>query len=120
MHRSRSFKKANRITSTGRNVIHYRRAKPSQPHCAICRAELNGISMKGGKSRRTNSRLFGGVLCPNCTSDVIKLGSRIETRRDEARRDRDKAEGLRAAAPRPLSLPMEAIVISGLPQQERQ
>ena len=78
MHRSRSFKKANRITSTGRNVLHYKRAKPSQPHCAICRAELNGISMKGGKSRRTNSRLFGGVLCPNCTSDVIKLGSRIE------------------------------------------
>jgi large subunit ribosomal protein L34e len=78
MHRSRSFKKSNRITSTGRNVIHYRRAKPSEPHCAICRAELSGISAKGGKSRKTNSRLFGGVLCPTCTSDVIKMGSRIE------------------------------------------
>ena len=78
MHRSSSFKRSNKITSTGRNVIHYRRAKPSEPHCAICRAELNGIGTTGGKSRRTNSRLFGGVLCPNCTSDVIKLGSRIE------------------------------------------
>ena len=50
------------------------------PHCAICRQELNGISVsvKGGKSRRTNSRLFGGVLCSRCTSEVIKLGSRIE------------------------------------------
>ena len=80
MHRSRSFKRANRITKSGRNVVHYRRAKPSMPHCAICRAELNGIALtpKGGRSRRTNSRLFGGVLCANCTSDIIKLGSRIE------------------------------------------
>jgi len=78
MHRSRSFKKFNRITKTGRNVIHYRRAPPSQPHCAICRIELNGISKKGGRSRRTNSRLFGGVLCANCTADIVKLGSRVE------------------------------------------
>ena len=80
MHRSSSFKKSNKITSTGRNVIHYRRAKPSMPHCAICRAELNGISLSpnGGRSRRTTSRLFGGVLCSSCTSDVVKLGSRIE------------------------------------------
>ena len=78
MHRSGSFKRMSRVTPTGRNVVHYRRAKGSMPHCAICKNELSGISMKGGKSRRTNSRLFGGVLCPNCTSDVIKLGSRIE------------------------------------------
>ncbi|HUY69947.1 MAG TPA: hypothetical protein VMV00_00050 [Candidatus Baltobacteraceae bacterium] len=80
MHRSRSFKKANRITSTGRNVIHYTRAKPKMPHCAICRQELNGISLSpnGGKSRRTNSRPFGGVLCAKCTAEVVKLGSRIE------------------------------------------
>ena len=80
MHRSRSFKKVNRVTSTGRNVLHYRRAKPSMPHCAICRIELNGIGLgqKGGKSRRTNSRLFGGVLCAKCTAEVVKLGSRIE------------------------------------------
>ena len=78
MHRSTSFKKFHRITKTKRNVIHYRRASPSQPHCAICRQELNGISTKGGSSRRSNSRLFGGVLCANCTAEIIKLGSRIE------------------------------------------
>jgi ribosomal protein L34E len=80
MYRSKSFKKFNRITKTGRNVVHYRRAPPSQPHCAICRVELNGISIgrKGGKSRRTNSRLFGGVLCANCTAEIVKLGSRVE------------------------------------------
>jgi large subunit ribosomal protein L34e len=78
MHRSRSFKRSDRITLKGRHVIHFKRGKDSFPHCAICRMELNGISIKGGKSRRTNSRLFGGVLCANCTADVVKLGSRVE------------------------------------------
>ncbi len=80
MHRSRSFKRKDTLTKKGRHVVHFRRAEPSMPHCAICRAELNGISVgtKGGKSRRTNSRLFGGVLCANCTASVVKLGSRVE------------------------------------------
>ncbi|MGC8651878.1 MAG: 50S ribosomal protein L34e [Candidatus Micrarchaeia archaeon] len=78
MHRSRSFKRVQRVTKAHRNVTHYRRAKSKMPHCAICGAELNGISVNGGKSRRTNSRLFGGVLCSACTAEVIKLGSRVE------------------------------------------
>lgn len=78
MHRSKSFKRVDRITPKGRHVVHFRRAKPSFPHCAICGVELNGISTNGGRSRRTNSRLFGGVLCANCTANVIKLGSRVE------------------------------------------
>ncbi len=78
MHRSTSFKKFTRVTASKRTVIRYRRAKSGMPHCAICRAELNGISTNGGKSRRTNSRLFGGVLCANCTAEVVKLGSRVE------------------------------------------
>ncbi len=78
MHRSRSFRRANRVTSTGRNVVHFRRAKPSIPHCALCGAELNGISMDGGRTRRTNSRIFGGVLCSGCSAEIIKLGSRVE------------------------------------------
>lgn len=78
MHRSTSFRERRVITKSKKNVIHYRRAKPSMPHCAICRKELNGISSFGGKSRRTNNRLFGGVLCANCTADVIKLGTRVE------------------------------------------
>ncbi|MGD0510213.1 MAG: 50S ribosomal protein L34e [Candidatus Micrarchaeaceae archaeon] len=78
MHRSRSFKRSDKITLKGRHVVHFRRGKNSLPHCAICRMELNGISSTGGASRKTNSRLFGGVLCANCTADVIKLGSRVE------------------------------------------
>ncbi|MEM0106809.1 MAG: hypothetical protein QXD11_02235 [Candidatus Micrarchaeaceae archaeon] len=77
--KSKSFKKVNKVTYTG-NVIHYRRGKNNMPHCAICGAELNGISTSphGGKSRRSNSRIFGGNLCANCTADIIMLGSRVE------------------------------------------
>ncbi|MCL5433710.1 MAG: 50S ribosomal protein L34e [Candidatus Marsarchaeota archaeon] len=78
MHRSTSFKKVHKITAKKRNVVHYRRAKNSMPHCALCRQELNGINEHGGKSRRTNNRIFGGVLCAKCTSEIIKLGSRVE------------------------------------------
>lgn len=78
--RNSSFKKVHRITKGKRNVVHYLRGKNSMPHCALCRAELNGISIsvKGGRSRRTNSRLFGGILCANCTASIVTLGSRVE------------------------------------------
>jgi len=78
MLRSHSFKKVKRHLRGSGTVTHYRRAKPSNPHCALCEAELNGISRRGGRSRRSNSRLFGGVLCAGCTAEVVKLGSRIE------------------------------------------
>lgn len=60
--------------------MHYKRRANSFPHCAICGGELNGISLshRGGKSRRTNSRIFGGVLCSGCSAEVVKLGSRVE------------------------------------------
>jgi large subunit ribosomal protein L34e len=81
MHRSRSFRRLDRVTPKGRHVIHYERRKPRMPHCAICGAELQGISRARnpkGKSRRTTARIFGGVLCSGCTGEVIKLASRIE------------------------------------------
>jgi len=81
MHRSRSYRRLDRVTPAGRHVIHYERKAAKLPHCAICRAELNGINTgknARGSSRRTNSRTFGGVLCANCTGEVIKLASRIE------------------------------------------
>ena len=80
MHRSRSQRRLQRVTPKGRKVIHYRRKANRMPSCAICKSELNGIALTrlGGKSRRTNSRRFGGVLCARCTSDVIKAASRIE------------------------------------------
>ncbi len=81
MHRSRSFRKLDRVTPSGRHVLHYERKRHSMPHCGICGAELNGINIgksAKGRSRRSNSRMFGGVLCAGCAAEVIKLASRIE------------------------------------------
>ena len=79
MHRSRSFRRLDRVTPQGRHVIHFKRKANSLPHCAICKSELNGIPLKSrGKSTATNARKFGGVLCSSCTGKVIKLASRIE------------------------------------------
>ncbi len=80
MQRSRSLARRQRVTPKKRNVVHYERRAPSMPHCAICRAELNGISIRNakGRTRKSNARAFGGVLCARCTGDVIKLASRIE------------------------------------------
>jgi ribosomal protein L34E len=79
MHRSRSFRRLDRVTPKNRHVVHYKRKSDSLPRCAMCRSELNGISLRPkGKSMATNSRKFGGVLCSSCTGKVIKLASRIE------------------------------------------
>ncbi len=51
------------------------------PHCGICGAPLNGISVTSklrGASRKRVERLFGGVLCAKCTAEVVTLASRIE------------------------------------------
>jgi large subunit ribosomal protein L34e len=81
MHRSSSFRRLDRVTPIGRHVIHYERKSAGMPHCAICGGELNGIyhgKKIVSKSRKTNARIFGGVLCATCTGEVIKLASRIE------------------------------------------
>ncbi len=77
MYRSNSFRKLKRKIN-GRTVIHHERKANAKPHCSICKQELNGITAKGAKTRKTNTRIFGGVLCSKCTQDVIKFGSRVE------------------------------------------
>ena len=81
MYRSSSYRRLDRVTPGKAHVIHYKRKKNSFPHCAICQSELNGISISKsakGRTLKTNSRKFGGVLCSSCTGEVIKLASRIE------------------------------------------
>lgn len=81
MYRSRSYRRLARVTPSKRHTLHYKRIKPSLPHCGICGAELHGISIKKtakGKTLKSNARIFGGILCSSCTAEVIKLASRIE------------------------------------------
>lgn len=75
------MRRLDRVTPTGRHVIHYKRRSNSMPHCGICGRELSGISIKKnakGRTRKSNERIFGGVLCGSCTADVVKYASRVE------------------------------------------
>ncbi|MGC8710213.1 MAG: 50S ribosomal protein L34e [Candidatus Micrarchaeia archaeon] len=81
MYRSRNMRRLARVTPSKKNVVHYKKKQSQLPHCGICGKELHGISIKKGskgKTLRSNSRMFGGVLCANCTADIVKLASRIE------------------------------------------
>ena len=81
MNRSSSVRRLDRVTPSNRHVIHYERKPGRKPHCAICKAELNGIPFRRnvkGKSVNSNARKFGGILCSSCSATVIKLASRIE------------------------------------------
>mgnify|MGYP001626232588 CR=1 FL=1 len=80
MYRSNSYRKIEKRSGSNRHVTHYERRKTSMPHCALCGKELNGINNSKfvPKSLRTVERKFGGTLCANCTSKIIKLASRIE------------------------------------------
>lgn len=75
------MRRLDRVTPTGKHVIHYKRRPSSMPHCGICGEELNGISINGkakGRTLKSNARIFGGVLCGKCTSEVVKYASRVE------------------------------------------
>ncbi len=81
MHRSRSQRRLHRVSPKGKHVIHYERKRNSEPHCALCKSELNGINTNKnvkGKTLKTNSRIFAGVLCASCAGSVITAASRIE------------------------------------------
>ncbi len=79
MHRSKRFRRLDRVTAKNRHVLHFEAKASRMPRCPICKKELNGISRRNkGRSTVTNARKFGGALCAACTSNVIKLASRIE------------------------------------------
>ncbi|MEM3791340.1 MAG: hypothetical protein QXL16_01250 [Candidatus Micrarchaeaceae archaeon] len=82
MERSRSVRRIEKRTAKGRHVIRYKRRSRDVRRCGICGAEINGIPMKrkirGGKSRKSVERVFGGTLCAACTERVLRNVSRIE------------------------------------------
>ncbi len=76
----RRLKKIFRRTPGGRVVIHFRKEKTSKHVCAICGKPLHGVPhgkrpsqvRKLAKTERRPERVFGGVLCPECTRRVIE------------------------------------------------
>ena len=80
MYRSRSLKRKKISTPSGNVVTHYREKRTGTPHCAECGAILGGVPRglrpyavkRLPKTKKRPERKFGGVLCPSCTSDLIK------------------------------------------------
>ncbi|BCS91008.1 MAG: 50S ribosomal protein L34e [Candidatus Micrarchaeota archaeon] len=78
--RSNSLARRDVVSPKGRHLIHFVRRHNKLPHCGVCGKELNGVGYKtsGGKTRMRPERIFGGVLCHECVSEVLKYTSRVE------------------------------------------
>ena len=85
--RERRLRKVRVRTPGGRVVTRFRREKPSKHRCAICGNELFGVPhgrtssqvRKLSKSEKRPERVFGGVLCANCTKRVIELAVYVKS-----------------------------------------
>jgi len=82
--RSRTFRRVYKRTPGGRNVLHYVKRKPKQPHCADCSKLLHGIprlfpiqARNTAKSKKRPERPFGGKLCSSCTRKHIAQKARV-------------------------------------------
>lgn len=67
--RSRSYKRIYRKSPGARNVLHFRRKRPSKHRCSECKNILSAVSISGKKGP---SRIFSGNLCPKCLKLKIK------------------------------------------------
>ncbi len=77
----RRLKKVYRRTPGGRVVTHFRREKTGKHVCALCGRPLHGVPhgrrpsqvRKLAKTERRPERVFGGVLCAECTRRILEL-----------------------------------------------
>ena len=82
-HRSRSLRKVFKKLPGGRLGIHYERKRPKRAHCASCGRALHGVP-RGlpyefkhiSKTQRRPERIYGGVMCGNCTRDILISNAR--------------------------------------------
>lgn len=81
--RSHSYRKMNKRTPGGVNVLRYKKKKPSKHVCAECGALLHGVPRgrpyeinKLSKSQKRPNRPFGGNLCPKCARKHFKNEAR--------------------------------------------
>jgi len=68
--RSRSVKKIKKRTPGGRTVTHYRGGKARKASCGRCAGLLDG----------SPERLYGGVLCSGCLTELLRYVTRFEAK----------------------------------------
>jgi len=96
-HKSGRFRKIFVKTPSGKNVIHYRRRKPSKTICGNCKVQLAGVpNLLPSKLRnmprtaKRPERPYGGVLCSKCTRTLLQQKARCEnTEKTEKRGDQE-------------------------------
>ena len=79
MFRSRTLRRVFVKTPGGRNVIHYRRRKPSKAVCSACKTQLAGVPRElpykmanMPKTAKRPERPYGGGLCSACTRKLLQ------------------------------------------------
>jgi large subunit ribosomal protein L34e len=77
--RSRRFIRKNVRLPGKKNVIHYRKRKPSKASCQKCGGLLGGVPTVRdpkrrhlSKSKRRPTRSYAGNICPNCLKLLSK------------------------------------------------
>ncbi|MBU1111837.1 MAG: 50S ribosomal protein L34e [archaeon] len=85
MHKSRTLRRVFVKTPSGKNVLHYRKRKPSRAHCGACGAilttvprELPAKMANIPKSKKRPERPYGGLLCTKCLRMMMKERARSE------------------------------------------
>ncbi|HEV8289600.1 MAG TPA: hypothetical protein VGQ00_01460 [Candidatus Norongarragalinales archaeon] len=82
--RSNSKKARQRRSPGGASILIYKAKKPGKATCAICFSKLNAVPNLRkaeiralSKTQKRPERVFGGVLCFDCTGDVLKAKTRL-------------------------------------------
>lgn len=82
--RSRTLRRVKVRTPGSEVVMHYRKRKPSSAVCKDCGKELHGVPRERPfkmrtmpKTQKRPERMFGGVLCSNCTKVELKSRARL-------------------------------------------
>ena len=76
--RSRTFRRVYVTTPGGRTIIHYRKPRTGQAHCAGCGKVLPAVARGNASAlrklaitERRPERPYGGVLCSGCMRQKI-------------------------------------------------
>jgi len=79
----KSMKKLKKRTTSGKNILVYRKGRTSAAVCNNCGCEMHGIprlsdaqSGKLAKSHRRPNRKFAGYLCSRCTKEFLRNAAR--------------------------------------------
>ncbi len=84
--RFRQALKRQRKSPGGKVSQKYKTKKPAKVLCALCGAKLNAVPNKStaemrklSKTEKRPQRVFGGVLCANCSRLVITEKTRVQS-----------------------------------------